>query len=82
MVIRENVDPNHVQKYTNWLCCCHGSILIFNFVGSVFSALLLALITQLLLRESERTGQKYFNILNVCNKYFIYLFFCLRKRMN
>ena len=40
VIICEQVDPNHAQKYTNWLCCCHSNVLVYTFVG--FSALLLS----------------------------------------
>ena len=33
VVICEHVDPSHAQKYTNWLCCCHGNVLVYTFVG-------------------------------------------------
>ena len=32
VVLYEHADPKRAQKYTNWLCCCHGNVLVCIFV--------------------------------------------------
>ena len=32
VVIYEPVDPDLAQRYTNWLCYCHGNVLVCTVV--------------------------------------------------